>query len=260
MTSTPPNWGTKEYEFLEKFCLRVELILQTVNKNEYQAATTFLESPGDMFERAVVFPKGGIVVGMFANKRVALIQTGTGKIKALKFVDDAIKTFPNALYVIGVGVCYSFDSVKHKLGDVLVSERINDLASDETVHVIHDLHRIFCEHLVQDPDFEVCQSRSSKVYSGTIISHPTLINNKIPKFHAEAIGGDKGGSQLMRFERQCKIKGIIAIKGICDFAGGNRARSWQFISALAALHYTESKLLLEPHFLDESKCVIAQSG
>ena len=54
-----PKEGTEEYEFLEKFCSRVELILQTVNDNEYQAATTFLEKPGDMFERAVVFPYGG---------------------------------------------------------------------------------------------------------------------------------------------------------------------------------------------------------
>ena len=263
-----PDQGTEEYEFLKKFCLEVEVILQTVNESEYQAATTVLEKPGDMFERAVVFPKGGMVVGMFAKKRVALIQTDVGE-NAFDFIEDATKTFPNAIYVIGVGVCYSFDDVKYKLGDVLVSEQISNLANmkwdaqgrvenrGQTVHVVQDLHRIFCGDLVQDPDFKVCRSRSSEVHSGTIISHPTLVNNKDirDKFHAEirtAIGGEMEGGQLLRFERKCK-KGIIVIKGICDYADGNKAKDWQFISALAALHYTKSKLLFEPHFRDEGK-------
>ena len=261
-----PDRGTKEHDFLEKFRLSVEVILQTVNENEYQAATTVLEEPGGMFERAVVFPKGGMVVGMFAKKRVALIQTDVGE-NAFDFINDAIETFPNALYVIGVGVCYAFNNEKYKLGDVLVSEQISNLANMKwddqgrvenrgvIVHVVHDLHRIFCGDLVQDPDFKVSQSRSSEVYSGTIISHPTLINNKEirDKFHAEvrtAIGGEMEGGQLLRFERQRKIKGIIAIKGICDYADGNKAKDWQFISALAALHYTKSKLLFEPHFIE----------
>ena len=78
---SPPDKGTKEFEFIEKFRLSVEVILQTVNENEYQAAITVIEKPRDMFERAVVFPKGGMVVSMFAKKRVALIQTDVGEKK-----------------------------------------------------------------------------------------------------------------------------------------------------------------------------------
>ena len=63
------------------------------------------------------------MVGMFAEKRVALIHTGMGE-HAFDFIEKAIKKFPNALYVLGVGVCYSFDKGKYKLGDVLVSEQI----------------------------------------------------------------------------------------------------------------------------------------
>ena len=266
-----PDQETKEYKFLDKFRLSVEIILQTVSESEYQAVTTILEKPGDMFERAVVFPKGGMVVGMFAKKRVALIQTDVGE-SAFDFIEDAIKTFPNALYVIGVGACYSFDKEKHKLGDVLVSKQISNLANmkwdaqgrvenrGETVRVVHDLHRIFCSDLVQDPDFKVCESRSSEVYSGTIISHPTLINSKEirDKFHEEirtAIGGEMEGGQLLRFKRKREIKGIIAIKGISNYADGNETNDWQFISTLAALHYAKSKLLYEPHFSDESKLI-----
>ena len=128
----------------------------------------------------------------------------------------------------------------------------------QTVHVVDDLCRIFCKDLVHDPDFKVCQSRSSEVYSGTIISHPMLVNNKEirDKLHDEirtAIGGEMEGGQLLRFVQKQQIKGIITIKGICDYADGNKAKDWQFISALAALHYVKTKLLFEPHFLDESK-------
>ena len=266
----PPDKGTKEFEFAEKFCLSVEVILQTVNENEYQAATTVLEKPGDMFDRAVIFPKGGMVVGMFANKQVALIQTDVGE-NAFDFIDDAIKTFPNALYVIGVGVCYSFDKEKYKLGDVLVSKQISNLANmkwddegqvenrGQTVQVVQELRRIFCSGLVQVP-FKVSQSRRSKVHSGTIISHPTLINNKEirDKIHVEirtAIGGEMEGGQLLRFEQKRWIKGIIAIKGICDYADGKKNKEWQFISTLAALHYTKSKLLIERHFVDEGESI-----
>ena len=269
MPSPLPNQGTKEHDFLENFRLKVEVILQTVNENEYQAATIVLEKPDDMFERAVVFPKGGMVVGMFAKKRVALIQTDVG-VNAFAFISDAIATFFNALYIIGVGVCYSFNSEKYKLGDVLVSKHISNLANtkwdcqdrfenrDETVHVVQNLHRIFCRDLVHDPQFKVCKSRNSEVYSGTIISYPTLIDNKEvrDKIHAEirtAIGGEMEGGQLLWFQQKRKIEGIIVIKGICDYADGNKRKDWQFISALAALHYTKSKLMNEPQFLDKSR-------
>lgn len=238
-----------------------------MNDNEYQAATTFLEKPDKMFERAMVFPKVGMVVGMFGNKRAALIQTDVGE-NAADFISDAIKTFPNALYVIAVGVCYAFNKKKYKLGDVIVSKQISNLANMKwdadgrvenrgvTENVVHDLHRIFCNDAIQDPLFRVCESRSSEVYSGTIISYPTLINNKQirDKLHDEirtAIGGEMEGGQLLRFMRQGKIKGVIAIKGVCDYAE-KKVKDWQFISALAALHYTKSKLIYEPGFIEDN--------
>ena len=246
---------------LQHFSREVELILQTVDDNEYQAAVTFLKPPNIIepeFSRAVVYPKVGMVVGMFAGKKTALIQTKVGP-GAANFVEEAIESFPSASYVIGIGVCYAFDQSKYKLGDVIVSEQISDLVNSkfdadgkvenrgQTVAVVDDLCRIFCQDLIHDPEFKVSENRSSRVHSGTILSHPMLLNSKEmqDKFHNEirtAVGGEREGGQLLRFQQK---RGIIAIKGIVNFADGSQAKDWHFTSALAALHYTQSKLRLE---------------
>ena len=254
--SRPVLCPEAERTAMEKFSLEVELILQTVNDNEYQAAVTLLEPPNKKFSKPIVY-KPGIVLCMFAKKKTALIH-GEG---AVDFIEDAIKTFPSASYVIGVGVCFAFDESKCKLGDVIVSEKINDLANfkfdaegrvenrAQAIHVDNDLYRIFCQDLIHDPDFKVSEHRSSRVHSGRIISSTIELRDKLHDVHVVdpiAIGGMDCG-QLLKFKQKGKIKGIITIKGVSDYANGNKAKEWQFISALAALHYTRSKLLFEQH-------------
>ena len=256
-----------ERSAMENFSLEVKLILQTVNDNEYQAAVTLLEPPNKKFSNAVVFPKVGMVLGMFAEKKTALIQTKAGE-GAGDFIEDAIKTFPSASYIIGIGVCFAFDESKYKLGDVIVSEKINDLANfkfdaegrvedrGQAIDVDNDLYRMFCQDLTHGPDFNVSENRSSRVHSGRIFSRAILFNNKEmrDKFHDEvhtAIGGEMEGGQLLKYQQKHKIKGIILIKGVVDYADGNKAKNWQFTSALAALNYTRSKLLFEPSLQHE---------
>lgn len=264
--------GNAERASLQSFSLEVELLLQTVNDNEYQAAVTFLRPPSAEFSKAIVFPKVGMVVGVFAGKKTALIQTKVGLGGAGDFVEEAIETFPSVSYVIGIGVCYAFDQSMYKPGDVVVSEQISDLASSkfdadgevenrgQTVAVVNDLYRMFCQDLIHEPDFKVSENRSSRVYSGTLLSYPMLLTSKEmrDRFHNEirtAVGGEMEGGQLLRFEQKRKIKGIIAIKGIVNYAEGSQAKDWQFTSASAALHYAQSKLRLEPSLLVEPAAV-----
>ena len=262
----PRKEKKQEITFLQEFCQTVEIIIQTVNENEYQAATTFLTSPDEMFSKAVVFPMTSMVVGMFADKKTALIQTDVGE-NAGTMIAKAIEAFPQAVYVIGVGVCFAFDKTKCQLGDVIVSKQISTFANmavessrlenrGEIVAVSDELQRIFCRNLVQNPEFQVCETRTSEVHSGTIISYPILQKSEQMRdmFHVElrtAIGGEMEGGQLLKFVKQRKIQGVIAIKGVADYADSAKAKEWQFISARAALYYTESKLLCEPTLLSE---------
>ena len=262
----PRKEKKQEIAFLQEFCQTVEIIIQTVNENEYQAATTFLTAPNEMFSKAVVFPMTSMVVGMFADKKTALIQTDVGENAGI-MIAKAIEAFPQAVYVIGIGVCFAFDKTKCQLGDVIVSKQISTFANmavelsrfenqGEIVAVSDELQRIFCRNLVQNPEFPVCETRTSEVHSGTIISYPILQKSEQMRdmFHDElrtAIGGEMEGGQLLKFVKQRKIQGVIAIKGVADYADSAKTKEWQFISARAALHYTESKLLCEPNFMAE---------
>lgn len=255
-----------KYQSLQDFSQKVEVILQTVNENEFQAATTFLKSPNDLFKKAVTFPMNCMVLGMFAKKKTALIQTGVGD-KAGKFIEKALTEFPKTVYVIGVGVCFAFKSKENCiLGDVIVSEKICTLANSaiggkvedrgETIEVVEDLQAIFCRTLNQHQEFIVCkEGRVSKVHSGTITSFPHVVKDatfrdKLLEAVPVAIGGEMEGGQLLKVKKEkSEIKGVIAIKGVVDFADKDKSKGWQFISARAALHYIECKLLNERSFL-----------
>ena len=168
----PPKTGSDEHNQLSAFCEEVEIILQTVSDNEYQAATTLMDPPNEKFKRAVVFPSAGKVVGLFAGHQVALIQTDEGS-NSSNFLQKAIDTFPNARFIIAVGVCYALDSTKYKTADVLVSKKISDLKNlkfsvnddiidrGQSVDVVDELKSIFCMDLTFDEDFVVSKTRVS---------------------------------------------------------------------------------------------------
>ena len=263
-----PKKGTEQFKVLSDFCQNVEIILQTVNENEYDAATTFLKPPDDLFEKAVIFPENCMVLGMFGDKRTALIQTRVGE-NAGNFIEKAQEKFPRAVYFIGIGVCYAFDKDKHKLGDVIASNKIctfsdsaihGELTQDrgERISVIDNLQDTFCRARTLSSKFKVCEGRFSKAYEGPIVSFPLLIKDavfrdKILKAVPGAIAGEMEGGQLLKFVQKKKIKGIIVIKGVVDYGDENKKKDWQFIAARAALHYTDRKLHNKDSELDESE-------
>ena len=265
----PPDRGSDDHRFLEKFTEEILVLLQTVNVNEFQAAATAMEPPGDQFKQAVTFPSAGIVVGMFGRNKAALIQTDCGR-NVYEFIRDALELLPNVKYVIGVGVCYAFDRSKYKLADILVSKSISDLNNSkfdkagklinrgETIRVDNQLKKVFFNNLTLREDYEVTadESRSSEVYAGTIAAFPALIDNKeiCQKFQAaipEVIGGEMEGGELLRIKQQYdNIKGVIVIKGVVDYADGTKTKGWQFTAAMAAVNYTKEKLNACPLYYD----------
>ena len=266
-----PKKGTDRFTVLLDFCQNVEIILQTVNENEYDAATTFLKPPNNLFKKAVIFPENCMVLGMFGDKRTSLIQTRVGE-NAGKFIEKAHKRFPRAVYFIGVGVCYAFNKDKYKLGDVIVSNKIctffdsamhGELTQDrgERISVIDDLQDTFCRAQKLKSKFKVCEGRFSKAYEGPIVSFPLLIKDavfrdQILKAVPGAIAGEMEGAQLLKFVQTNRIKGIIIIKGVVDYGDKNKKNDWQFIAASAALHYTECKLFNKDSELDEGEVLI----
>lgn len=258
-----PDVGTPEYDELKAFASKVVLILQTVNENEYQAATTYMEPPTPNFSGAVFFPMTSMVVGMFAGKKTALIQARVGEYVD-DYVADALDAFPKTKFVIGVGVCYAFDREDYKFADIIVSDKIAALENfkflpngeiedrGETVNIVYELLKIFAINLEIVPEFQVTtDGRNAKVDRGTILSYSVLMNNleERDKFHRavpKAKGGEMEGRELIQFAEKRDVQGVIIIKGIVDFADGTKDKDWQFTAAMGALAYVKSKMINVP--------------
>ena len=265
-----PEKGSTEYGLLENYQNEVEVILHTLNDNEYNAATTYLSAPameGGSFEKAIIFPRTGIVLGTFAKKKVALIQTEQGS-KIRGDIEKAIKKFPKAMCILGIGVCYAMDDQKYKLGDVLISNKINNFENfkykpdgqiedrGQAIDMVDPLLRVFCKNTDNHDPLLVTSERYFKAFPGTLVCSPQLVNNLQERERRKtavptAIGGEMEGGELLKFVLENKITGIIIIKGIADYADGKKSKEWQFTAAMAAFKYAESKLSKITNLVDE---------
>ena len=96
--------------------------------------------------------------------------------------------------------------------------------------------------------------RYSKVHPGVMISDKSLIDNettsdKFVSIAPEAVGGEMEGVTLVQVQHSLARKksmprelGVIVIKGVADYADGQKEKSWQLTSAMAAASYAEHKL------------------
>ena len=254
MPVSPPQRATEEYKQLIQFCSEVEIILHTVNHNDYQAILTYMEPPAQNFKRAIQHcPKHAMVVGMFAGKKAVVVQT-LGGAKCRQKISEALDAFPNALCIIAVGACYAFEHKMVKLGDVIVSEKISDLAkmklaSDavldqgETIDVRPYLSDIFCVNTIHQP-FHVTCDRISEVHSGQFISSPHDFGcYNVHAARPSAVGGETEGGVVMQLLREKNSsQGIVVIKGVAGYADGKEDDQWRYTASKAALHYIMSKL------------------
>lgn len=222
----PPEKGSEKYESLLNYCNEIEIIIHVVNDDEYKAALLHMGPPSDECDNAVInFPVAPMVIGRFAKKNAALVQTDPED-ECRENVKNAIKFFPNTHYILLVGACLATDQ-KYKLGDVLVSKKINN----EPVKI--SLRNIFCSG---DKSLDLLVSKSdrkSKVYHGNFASSS---NERVIE---GAIGCEMEGVFILKIVED--EKSIIIIKGVAYYAD-YKEDDWQFTAAKAAFSYTDSKL------------------
>jgi hypothetical protein len=242
-----------EYNFLKSYYSpRVEIVLHAANDLEVVAAISILGEPGDYFKSAVVFPNGNMIVGKLAEKKAALVKGADDHAKLIK---EAMLAFPNAVYVLQVGACVSFDNKRHKLGDVLVSDSIHNVNMEtgipiggESENIADDLCNLFCNDMVHKPQFAVSEGRNSEVYSGTILSTSREVMKyeeiyKLLSANPTTVSYEIGFYDLWKsIAHTGSIKGIISIKGVCSSDFVNNP-NWVTMATLAAVNYAKSKLL-----------------
>lgn len=259
-----PKKKIKEANY-KRICSSVEVILHVVNNNEFNAATTFISAPSN--ESGYSAPdtatklKDRTCVGTFAGHPVGLVRTSPGR-ESHDELKQAIKEFPRAQYIVGVGVCYGFDREKTKLGDVVISDQITDLGDyrvnddssitprGDMIGMTNSIKGIFCDNPREVEDFCVSNTQRTAAYRvGNIVSGPNLVDDrrlrnqiKIAVQPVPAVGGEMEGKELIRLQKDGLIKGVIIIKAVVDYADGTKNKTWQFIGAKAAFHYVHCKM------------------
>ena len=255
--------------FLE--CVRY--VFATFNDNEFDAATTVVTSPdieGDSKGITNYEEGSGIYLGMVGKHRVGLLTCSQGR-DSEKTMKKGICLFPNAKYLVAVGVCYGFSSRECKLGDVLISDMIIDLGNyrigdniesrGDHVTTKEQVKNIFCHNPKHVKPFEVAKGRNAQYFVGKIVSAPNLVddNDMKEKFkdavkYNKVYGGEMEGGEMLRLQKdgivmpngEKKFVEVIVIKSVTDFADGKKTKEWQFIGAQAAFNYVKDKMAMQP--------------
>ena len=207
------------------------VILLTVNEKETQAVLK-------TFYRIKTENRDGRLYNILkpiGDLRLVHTTCDQGRLSAYKVASKALRSW-GALAIIGVGVAFGLQKEKQKLGDVLVSQTIQDYehakyAWDGRVFPRGSKNKAspkLYEPLAHLYKTESVVSPWPVVHFGNILSGDKLVDNPLPraellKIDPEAIGGEMEGAGIVEAALEQRAFWIV-IKGISDWGDGTKAR------------------------------------
>ena len=269
---------------------QVQVLLLTVNNNEFNAAKSFLMplqnhsiykyhhrlDTSHSTDTAIYY------LGQYGACSTALtkIDPGSASRTGVSFAPHlAFNCFPNLAAIICVGVACGVEG-KSKMLDVLVSSKVINYDKarvekgdftprGETIPASRYLHQLFSQfdlpHISLNIHNRALQITPPKIHNGIFLSGPFLIDD--PKFKAkliksfakEAIGIEMEGGGLFAAILETKVHGIL-VKSVCDFGDGKKNKKYQPTAAVIAGEYVRHVLNdpQVPHML--SKCNFYKQG
>lgn len=219
-----------------------DVLLVTVNAIETEAVL-------ELFPQRTLWP-GRLVsyhdLGTIQGARVFLAQQANmGALGAYRTVSEGIRELaPHA--VIMVGVAFGLHQGKHQIGDILISQQLQDYedqrvgSGEENEQIVllrggrpdasHKLVSRFKSSLQAWPD--------NNVHFGLFLSGNKLIDHseyrdQIHGFALEALGGEMEGMGIYRASHDHHVDWILA-KAISDWADGRKALNKDQNQRLAA--------------------------
>ena len=175
-------------------------------------------------------------IGTFGNYEIAHVQSGMGSISregSILTTSDAVRLL-KPKFVLMIGIAFGIDETKQKIGDVLVSEAIipyNSKRVGEKETIARGITAAASKTILnrfknlRTWEHFIDELNKSELICGNILSGEELIDNKIHRDklleeNPTAKGGEMEGAGLLS---ACdgKVEWII-VKGICDFADGNK--------------------------------------
>ena len=262
---------TNDKDLADSLLKCVEVLLMTVNENEYRAVLGLMKPHVSCKEKLVQnFQENfrWFIIGSYGQFCAALIRTQKGS-----DAKDAARTaidLTKPKMVISVGVAFGKCEQNQNLGDVLVAtmsgdctmnreEEKNAFPLNPTPPSSEDLVELFKIkagwNLQRSKDGSSCEVRV-----GCLLCVPHLIDNKEIRdkyfeMYPKAIGGEMEGAGIYKAVsnyRGRKIDGIV-IKAISDWADGKKEKSWQPFAAHAAASYVHHHLNREDVYKAFSK-------
>ena len=198
-------------------------------------------------------------VGKIGKYPIGLIRTEKGMASLLN-LQKGIPYFPNAKYLVAVGVCYVNSREEVRFGGVIISNEIQATGPAQNTKegfvprggskLMHpDIRHIFCDDRDFVPKFQVTKcGRNAKYYAKKILSAPWVnddpaLKKKLMDAAGNAYGGEMEGEALTKLQDDYPNIQVIVIKAVTDYGDGTKDKTWQLIGAQAAFHYVRHRII-----------------
>jgi nucleoside phosphorylase len=240
-----------------------DILIVTVTKVETSAAiAAFKEANGFKEQGEWIGNRPYYNLGQVGSARVFLTQSemgSSGLDGSLLTVRKGIEAL-SPLAVIMVGIAFGRDENTQTIGDILVAKQLRPydlrkIGQDGTIFWRGDKApaSTMLLSLFRTAEQNWNVSNTSKVHFGTVLSGETLIDNKeyrdlLFDGEPEADGGEMEGTGLYTACHDQKVDWIL-VKGICDWADGNKSqdkKSRQKMAASNAAAFVVSALKFFP--------------
>ena len=230
--------------------MKIQVLIQTVNPKEFYAVMIQLNKKDGVSEYTVNDPNKEeklryYFVGKLSKSSipVAIVQTqmgSDGEYGCRNETKVALHWLPNLRYIFAVGVCEGIKNEELKLGDVVISEAIQDYSHTKVEEDRLIIYSTYWD--CKNGSFYNSISQAAKLpvnaVFGVVLSASTLIKDddtrkKLLKACPQAIAFEMEGHGIVG---ACRGKGIeiLIVKGVSDFGDKNKSDIWQPQAAVNA--------------------------
>ncbi|MGP4018808.1 5'-methylthioadenosine/S-adenosylhomocysteine nucleosidase family protein [Saccharopolyspora sp. 5N708] len=240
----------EEFERSVRTATRILVLVVTDAERDAIIASVRAESDMAQFKREYAGDHTIFRLGTVGTVEIFLAQSqqGTGSPGAMTLtaVDLIDAVLPD--YVILAGICFGLKEDEQEIGDILVSENVQNMDHKKIIDTGPRTTREIQRGARPDVSVKLlnrCRSATAdwtgnKVHFGLIISANTLVNSaltraKLKTLAPDALGGEMEGAGLYAASFKRKIDWIL-IKGISDW-GENKTDEFQKAAAGAAADY-----------------------
>src|SRR5580765_6618375 len=196
-------------------------------------------------------------LGILGRQTIVLTMCGMGAVGrdgSSLTASDAIRTW-NPKAIIAVGIAFGIDAEKQRIGDVLVSrtvssyepQRVQDdliifrgVVAESGLHLFNRFINVHRWRFLR-PDGSPVELTAGQILSGEKLVDSLNFKKRLLERYPEAIGGEMEGAGLYAAAERAKVEWII-VKGICDWADGNKDKQYQRFAAAAAVSLVEHVL------------------